>query len=240
MNQNQLQQTIDLPDGFVFLNDLQPTGIPDIYASLRYATVENFTGKPVPGYDGQRVILTKPAAEALWRAQHEFVKQGYSLVVYDAYRPQSSVNSFIEWAMGTDQTQRSKYYPFIQKERVFELGYLAKRSEHTRGSAIDLSIIKLTSTLKHPVLVTERQLLDGTTILFLDDGSVDMGCSFDFFGEPSHHTFTALPTQILENRLLLRQTMEFCGFEAYEKEWWHYKFAREPFPDTYFDFPISA
>lgn len=229
-----------LADGFVFLSALQPAGTPAIVQHLRYATPENFTGRIVPGYHSHRVILTRPAAQALWEAQKVFVSKGFAIIVYDAYRPQSSVNSFIRWSEDDDHSQKAKYYPFVDKTCVFDLGYLAKRSEHTRGSAVDMSIIPLGTSLKTPVTIEPRTLSDGQKILFLDDGSVDMGCSFDFFGDVSHHPFRALSPEALANRQFLRQTMEACGFEAYEQEWWHYKFIHELYPETYFDFEIPA
>lgn len=169
--------------GFVYLSEIDPT----ILISPRYYTSENFVGCRVDGYKKPVIIMTKQAAEALKQVQQEVVSEGYCLVVYDAYRPQKAVDHFIRWSREiSDQAKKSHYYPRVDKAKVFELGYVAERSGHSRGSTVDLSLIKIEDVL-HPIQVKNRTLRDGFIIDFLDDGTVDMGSSFDLFDTASHH-----------------------------------------------------
>src|SRR5260221_6012467 len=157
--------------GFVYLHEVDPT----ILVSLRYYGNNNFVGKPVDGYKKSVVILTKQAAEALKKVQEKVKKDGYSLVVYDAYRPQQAVDHFMRWSGDTkDHAQELQYYPRVAKDRVFELGYVAEKSGHSRGSTVDLTIIK-DGELLHEINEKDRILCDGCKIKFLDDGTVDMG-----------------------------------------------------------------
>jgi D-alanyl-D-alanine dipeptidase len=225
--------------GFVYLHEIDPT----ILISLRYNSNENFVGKPVDGYKKSVVIITKQAAYALKKVQQEVKKDGYCLVVYDAYRPQQAVNHFIRWSSNTaDKSKENQYYPRVDKDQVFDLGYIAKRSGHSRGSTIDLTIIKDGEAL-HEIQEQERELCDGCTIKFLDDGTVDMGSSFDLFDEASHTHNKFIEGQFQERRDYLKAKMEEHGFKNYEKEWWHFNLRNEPFPadrdDSYFDFPIE-
>ncbi|MCC8372318.1 MAG: M15 family metallopeptidase [Rickettsia endosymbiont of Pseudomimeciton antennatum] len=183
-----------------------------------------------------RVILTKPAAEALSAVQKELLANGYSLVIYDAYRPQRAVNYFIKWSQDlNDQTTKADYYPYANKEDLFKLGDIAKKSGHTRGSTVDLTIIKSSNVL-HDITITKRKLTDGRSISFLDDGTVDMGSSFDLFDKASYHDSKLISPEHLEKRNYLRAIMKKHGFNEYNKEWWHYTLNNEPFPNTYFDF----
>jgi len=224
-----------LPKGFVYLKDIDPT----IIENLRYYSNENFMGRKIDGYKSGKVILTKQAAEAISNVQKVLLKDGYSLVIYDAYRPQRAVDSFVQWGADIDdQGEKEKYYPAINKADVFELGYVAVKSSHTRGSTVDLTIIKTNDSLK-AIEIKKRQLKDESWIPFLDDGTVDMGSSFDLFGEASHHDSNLIGSQFLIMRNYLRETMKKYGFNEYKEEWWHYTLKDEPFPDTYFDFEIN-
>ncbi|MDR0296856.1 MAG: M15 family metallopeptidase [Rickettsia sp.] len=224
-----------LPENFVYLKDINPT----IIENLRYYSSKNFCGKVIDGYKANRVILTKPAAEALSEVQKELLANGYSLVIYDAYRPQRTVNYFIEWAKDlSDQTTKSDYYPNVNKDDLFILGYIAKKSDHTRGSTVDLTIIKSSDVL-HDITITKRKLTDGRSISFLDDGTVEMGSSFDLFDVASHHDSNVITPEYLAQRGYLRAIMKKHGFNEYNKEWWHYTLNNEPFPNTYFDFEIE-
>jgi len=201
-----------LPEGFVYLEEVDPTIVQD----LRYYTNENFIGRKLVGYKSNKVILTKQAAEALSKAQKAFLEDGYSLVVYDGYRPQQTVDFFIKWAADvTDQAEKEKYYPAINKADVFKLGYVAEKSGHSRGSTADLTIIKRGNSLKVPE-VQKRQLTDG-----------------------SHHDSKLITPETLTMRNYLRNMMKKHGFHEYKEEWWHYTLKDEPFPNTYFNFEVK-
>ncbi len=225
--------------GFVYLHEVDPT----IITSLRYYSSENFVGAPVDGYHKNVVIMTKQAAEALKRVQDAVRKDGYSLVVYDAYRPQQAVNHFMRWSEEIqDQAKKSEYYPRINKADVFDLGYVARRSGHSRGSTVDLTIIKLDQKL-HAITKKKRQLLDGYTIELLDDGTVDMGSSFDLFDLVSHGNNDLISADYKALRDYLKNVMVAHGFKPIPDEWWHFTLKNEPFPahlDTsYFNFPVE-
>jgi len=229
------EKQISLPDGFVYLHTIDPS----IEVSLRYLGNDNFVGCPIEGYSAPVVILTKDAAQALKKAQACFLKDGYSLIVYDAYRPQTAVNHFKRWSEAfQDQKMKDWFYPRLDKSKAFELGYISHRSGHTRGSTLDISLIPLDKAL-HPIIPTPRKLRDGFEILFLDDGTIDMGSSFDLFDQASHYENELIADEHKKWRLYLKETMESCGFKSYVKEWWHFTLKDEPFSDTYFDFPIA-
>lgn len=223
-----------LPEGFVFLSDVDPT----IIENVRYATDENFLGRVVPGYNTKRIVVTKAAANALKAAHEDLKKQGYTLVVYDAYRPQRSVDAFVKWAEDmNDLAVKSKYYPTIDKKDLFKLDYIAAKSSHTRGSTFDLTIIKTGHALKN-INQSQRTLISGETIPFLDDNTIDMGSSFDLFHPASHHDSPLVDKKYTQMRNVLRDMMKKHGFKEYKEEWWHYTLMNEPYPDTYFDFVI--
>jgi len=227
-----------LPPGFVYVHDI----IPDIQVHLRYATEENFVGCIINGYFSNVSIMTKAAALALKRAQELAKENDYELVIYDSYRPQKSVNHFVKWSEDPNDLQIKKehYYPRVNKEDSFNLGYIAKKSGHTRGSTIDLTIIPNGKRLLNPLVPIKRILNDNSTILFLDDGTVDMGSSFDLFDEASYTNSTLVNENHQQMRMMFKNLMEQAGFVNYEKEWWHYTLKNEPFPDTYFDFDVKS
>lgn len=199
-------------ENYVHLKDV----IPNIKYEIRYAGKNNFLGRPVKGYDAPEALLTKQAAHSLKKVQDELNAKGMGLKVFDAYRPQQAVNDFIAWAkVLSDTLKKREYYPDVPKSELFKRGYIASRSGHSRGSTIDLTIV----TLK-------------------DGKELDMGGPYDFFGELSHHNYAGISKQQKENRKLLRAVMEKHGFRAYDVEWWHYTLNKEPFPETYFDFPV--
>jgi D-alanyl-D-alanine dipeptidase len=227
-----------LPSGFVYLHDI----IPDIQVSLRYASEENFVGCIVNGYFSNVSIVTKAAALGLKQAQELAKENGYELVIYDSYRPQKSVDHFIKWSEDPNDLQIKKdhYYPRTNKEETFNLGYIAKKSGHTRGSTIDLTIIPIGKRVLNPLKPIKRNLNDNSTILFLDDGTVDMGSSFDLCDEASYTNSTLINEDHQQMRMMLKSIMEKAGFINYPKEWWHYTLKNEPFPDTYFDFDVKS
>lgn len=223
-----------LPKDFVYLRIIDPT----IVQSVRYASEFNFVGTPINWYHSAEIILTKQAAEGLKTVQEVLKAYNYCLVVYDGYRPQTAVDHFISWSQDDDISQKELYYPTIEKPDLFK-GYIAKKSGHTRGSTVDLTIIELGKSL-HPIEEKDITLANGERIKFLDDGSVDMGSSFDILHPVSHHDTDLIPQECLDKRNFLRKIMEEHGFKAYSKEWWHYTLIDEPYPETYFDFPITA
>lgn len=225
--------------GFVYLHEIDPS----IKVSVRYHSAENFVGAIVDGYKRDVVILTKPAAEALKKVQAEVRKDGYELVVYDGFRPDKGVKDFMKWAKRVnDQTKKAYYYPRVDKARVFELGYVAERSGHSRGSTVDLTLIKAGKAVQ-AIKPSQRKLLDNFEITYLDDGTVDMGSSFDLFDKASHYDNDVIAAEFKERRTYLKNMMEKHGFKNYAEEWWHFTLKNEPFSadkdDSYFDFPVE-
>lgn len=204
-----------LPSNFVYLKDVAPS----IQQDIRYFTDTNFIGRPLPGYDSPVCILTKPAAFALLKIQEELNKEGLALKVFDGYRPQMTVNEFIRWSKDVqDQKMKASYFPNVNKADFFKLGYVGEKSGHTRGSTVDLTIIDLK---------TNKEL--------------DMGTHFDYMDELSHPFNRSVTSKQYQNRQLLNQVMTKYGFGSltpHDTEWWHFTLKNEPFPDTYFNFPV--
>jgi len=202
-----------LPEGFVYLDDV----IPGIRLEMRYYSDNNFTGRRVDGYLKPRCIISKPAALALKKVQDDLLPFGLELKIFDAYRPQAAVDNFIRWAADIGDTKMKKeYYPDVDKTNLFRDGYIASRAGHTRGSTVDLTIVQSGSGKE-----------------------LDMGGTFDFFGPVSWPDSSLVPAVKRANRLLLRTLMIKYGFNPYEKEWWHFTLANEPYPNTYFNFPVE-
>lgn len=198
------------PDTLVRLSD----AVPEVAVEARYFGSDNFIGHPVDGYEAAEAMLTPEAAEALARAAGHAADRGFGILVYDAYRPQRAVDHFVRWGRNlADTTMKAEYYPDVPKAELFERGYIAERSGHSRGSTIDLTLTR-------------------------GGEPVDMGTPFDFFDELSHTENPRVPHDAMENRLVLREIMTEAGFRNYPKEWWHYTLADEPYPDTYFDVPV--
>ncbi|MDO4739384.1 MAG: M15 family metallopeptidase [Eubacteriales bacterium] len=200
--------------GFVMITDV----IPDAVLEIRYYSTFNFVGERIRSYEAPAAFLTKEAAAALKEVSDDLLAQGYRIKIYDAYRPQSAVDHFKEWAEDVEDTRMQAYfYPGLEKSSLFEQGYIAARSGHSRGSTVDLTLLDMK---------TGRD--------------VDMGGPFDFFGELSHPGCReGLTQEQFENRMLLREAMLRRGFRPLESEWWHFTLENEPYPDTYFDFPIA-
>lgn len=200
------------PDSFVELTGL----IPDLVVEQRYFGSNNFTGRPVTGYEANLVYLTRPAAAALVAVEHELAGLGLGLKVFDGYRPQRAVDDFVAWAADPlDTAKRSSYYPTLDKSELIPQGYIAARSGHSRGSTIDLTLIRLD---------TREEL--------------DMGSPYDFFGPISWPTSELVTEDQRAKRFLLREVMLRHGFAPLAQEWWHFTLVDEPYPNTYFDFPI--
>lgn len=204
-----------LPSGFVDAAQ----EIADLVLELRYFTTHNFVGEKIDGYLAERCVMTREAAEALGRVQEELRPFGLGLKVFDAYRPQRAVDHFVRWAGDLeDVAMKAEFYPKVEKARLFEEGYIAERSGHTRGSTVDVTLVSLIEN------EANREL--------------DMGSAYDLFGPESWPSFTGLTAEQRSNRLLLRTLMTRQGFSPYEQEWWHFTLENEPYPETYFDFPI--
>ena len=218
--------------------------IPSIQESPRYFTEQNFMGRRMPGYECGNLIFSREAAAALAKVQEDLLQSGYSLVIYDSYRPQRTVDSFVQWSNDdSDVKMKELYYPTLvgSKKQLFDDGYIAAKSGHTRGSTVDLSIIEVGKKVQSTVTVSKRTLVNGTEISFLDDGTVDMGSSFDLFHPASHHDSPYITDPIyISRRQLLREAMMRHGFKDLAEEWWHYRLADEPFPTTYFDFVTTC
>lgn len=210
-----LAQTIDqekMPQGFVVLSDV----IPDVIQEIRYHSTYNFVGTRVDGYEEPVALITRQAAEALKAVNTELMALGYRIKVYDTYRPQRAVSHFVRWAkvIGDTLTKQS-FYPEVDKRLLFKLGFIASKSGHSRGSTIDLTLVHVQSGKE-----------------------VDMGGVFDYFGELSHPSYQKISKEQKSNRMLLRRVMMKHGFAPLETEWWHFTLKNEPYPNTYFDFPI--
>ncbi|MET7938306.1 M15 family metallopeptidase [Streptomyces sp. NPDC005322] len=225
------------PKEFVALSDVDPT----IRQEIRYFTPHNFTGHRVDGYRRPMCVLTRPAAEALHQAQRHLLRRGYTLKVYDCYRPQRAVNDFVEWAKDLDdQRMKDEFYPRVDKTRLFADGYIAEKSGHSRGSTLDLTIVKLPALPTRPYVPGEKLVpCYAPQAERFPDNSVDMGTGYDCFDTLSHTLDPRITGQQRANRLLLKSTMESLGFVNLAEEWWHYTYKPELFPDTYFDFPVS-
>ena len=203
-----------IPSGFVSLSDVCPS----MKIHMSYATVDNFTGEVVSGYKAKKAYLAKAPAEALCLVQSDAQKNGFSLKIYDSYRPVKAVGFFQSWAKKPETNPHIKelYYPGFTRLELFEQGYIAKRSSHSRGSAVDLTLIE-----------AETGRL------------VDMGSGFDYFNDLSNTDSPKVTDEQKKNRLLLKELMEGRGFKNFSQEWWHYSFKPEPYPDQYFDFDIE-
>lgn len=210
-----LKKTEEKPPNknFVYLKEL----IPKLRSDLRYYGSNNFVGKPIDGYKEPKILLTTEAANALKKVQDELERIGFGLLIYDAYRPQQATNHFVRWSKDmADTLMKNDFYPNINKKDLFKLGYIASKSGHSRGSTVDLTIVSLKT--KH---------------------ILNMGSPYDLFDEKSHTDYPNITKNQHALRLLLKRRMEKHGFKSYEKEWWHFTLKNEPFPNTYFDFPIE-
>ncbi|KUI30309.1 D-alanyl-D-alanine dipeptidase [Mycobacterium sp. IS-1496] len=225
------------PADFVSLGDVDPS----ILLDIRYVTPHNFTGAPVDGYRAPLCLLTRPAADALRRAQQEFTAQGYSLKVYDCYRPQRAVDQFVAWANDLpDQRMKAEFYPRVDKTRLFADGYIADNSGHSRGSTVDLTLVALPAREQLPFL-PGQPLVDCAAPVSqrFGDNTIDMGTGYDCFDTLAHTLDPRVQGEQLKNRLLLKEGLEEQGLVNYEKEWWHFTFKPQTYPDTYFDFPVD-
>ncbi|MBE5970513.1 MAG: peptidase M15 [Lachnospiraceae bacterium] len=210
-------------DGRTLSNDssdfvLLSEAVPDAILEIRYYSTYNFVGERIDGYEEPVALLTKEAAAALKEVSDELVAKGYRLKIYDAYRPQMAVDHFMRWALDANDTKmKSYFYPELEKDVLFPQGYIAEHSGHSRGSTVDLTLFDMT---------TEKE--------------VDMGGTFDYFGELSHPDYTNITEEQYNNRMILREAMMNHGFKPLAEEWWHFTLEDEPYPDTYFTFTVNS
>jgi len=224
-----------LPSGFSTLTRVDDT----IELDMRYVGSNNFVGRPINGYLAPACVLTTPAANALAQVQAEANLQGYSLKVYDCFRPQRAVDHFVAWAADPDDDKmKAAFYPDVPKDELFSRGYIAERSGHSRGSTVDLTLVRLGSLQPQAEPMADDDCRVSEPRRF-PDNSINMGTSYDCFDPLSHTDNPEVGADVLANRHLLRELMEAAGFANYDQEWWHYTLRDEPFPDQYFDFPIQ-
>ena len=202
------------PSGFVLLADF----VPGIVQEIRYYSTYNFIGDRIDGYEEPVALLTKEAARALKAAANEAIVQGYRLKIFDAYRPANAVRHFVLWGIeDLDLRMKPYFYPDLEKQELFKQGYIAKQSSHSRGSAVDLTLLDMRTGKE-----------------------VDMGSPFDLFSEVSHPDSQAVTKAQYENRMFLQKLMVRNGFQPIDCEWWHFSLKNEPYPDVYFEFPVSS
>lgn len=200
--------------GFILLSNY----VPEIVQEIRYYSTYNFVGDRIDGYEAPVALMTREAARALKAVASEMMVQGCRLKIFDAYRPETAVKHFIFWGIeDTDVRMKPFFYPDLEKTELFEKGYIARQSSHSRGSTVDLTLLDMKTGKE-----------------------VDMGSPFDFFGEISHPDCRTITDEQFENRMLLQNAMTRAGFLPSKCEWWHFTLEKEPYPDTYFNFPVTA
>ena len=212
--------------------------IPNMQFDIRYFSNHNFVGRRIHGYEEPACLLTEAAASALKKVEDKLLPMGLTLKAYDCYRPQSAVDDFVHWAADPNATKmKAEFYASVSKDRLFEDGYIAARSGHSRGSTIDLTIVPLGSAIPR---VDETHLIDCTAPAAqrAPDNSLDFGTGYDCFSTASHPLFQGISAQARANRLLLQSLMQGAGFEPLDTEWWHFTLKDEPYPNIYFDFPV--
>ncbi len=199
--------------GFVALGEY----IPGIVQEIRYYSTYNFVGERINGYEAPCALLTIEAARALQTVAGELNVQGYRLKIFDAYRPVRAVKHFVLWGIeDTDIRMKPYFYPELEKQQLFIEGYIASRSSHSRGSTVDLTLLDMAIGKE-----------------------VDMGSPFDYFGDASHPDYRGITDEQYDNRMILREAMLRNGFLPIDCEWWHFTLADEPYPNTYFEFPVT-
>ena len=203
----------DDSSGFVSVGE----AVPDAILEIRYYSTYNFVGERIDGYEQPIALITKEAAEALKAASDYLMGKGYRLKIYDAYRPHKAVAHFIRWAKDFDDDRMKKYfYPGLPKKKLFRKGYIAEHSGHSRGSTVDLTLFDMKAGKE-----------------------ADMGGTFDFFSEKSHPSCKDITKEQYANRMILRRAMIRHGFRPMSTEWWHFMLKDEPYPETYFTFPVN-
>ncbi len=208
-----MKKDVNDPSGFVLLADF----IPAIVQEIRYYTTYNFVGERIDGYEAPVALLSVEAARALRNVSNRANVMGYRLKIFDAYRPVCAVKHFVLWGIEElDQKTKPFFYPDLEKQELFKRGYIAAQSSHSRGSTVDLTLLDMSTGME-----------------------LDMGSPFDYFSEISHPDNKDITEQQYENRMILRNLMLQNGFLPIDCEWWHFTLKDEPYPDTYFEFPVT-
>jgi zinc D-Ala-D-Ala dipeptidase len=226
-----------LPHGFVFLRDVAPTIVQDI----RYAGAHNFVGRPIAGYTASECVLTHEAARALAAVQATLDRRGLSLLVWDCYRPGRAVDDVVRWTGNPDTRMKAEFYPHTEKRDLIALGYIASRSSHSHGSTVDVAIAP--GSLRAPPHRNPNESMVRCTAAKgerFEDGTIDFGTGYDCFDPRAHIDAREIAAAARANRATLRDVMVRFGFIPYDREWWHFRLADEPFPDRIFDFPIPV
>ena len=242
-----------IPDGFVRLREFAP----QIAQEVRYATAYNFVGAPIDGYEAPECILTTEAARALRQVAEDLARDGFGLKVYDCYRPQTAVDHFVRWARSDDEAMKTAFYPEEPKGSLFRRGYIARRSGHSRGSTVDLTLVRQpvadaivpASDYPDPAAGASLPRCDRPVSTSADPASgddgrlferdLDMGTAYDCLSPVAATASTAVSREARANRQRLKAAMERRGFRNYSKEWWHFTLRGEPHPQTFFDFPVN-
>lgn len=225
--EKKMAQDVSLEDNSQFVNITDV--IPDVILEIRYFGTYNFVGTRIDGYEAPTALLTRQAADSLKAVSDDLKRMGFRLKIYDAYRPQKAVDHFVRWAKDVNDTVMKRYfYPDLDKSMLFPQEYIIERSGHTRGSTLDLTLFDMDK-----------------------EKEADMGGTFDWFGKESHPDFCGNPdtfeyqpsdsltAEQFNNRMILRRAMMRHGFKPLHTEWWHFTLENEPFPDTYFTFPVA-
>ena len=197
--------------GFVVISE----AVPDVILEIRYYSTYNFVGSRIDGYEEPVALMTKEAAKALKAVSDDVKAQGYRLKIYDAYRPARAVAHFCRWAKDADTSMKRAFYPNLDKANLSKQDYIASKSGHSRGSTVDLTLFDMKTGKE-----------------------VDMGGTFDMLDPSAHPDYKGITEQQYENRQILRQAMMRHGFKPLYSEWWHFTLRDEPYPNTYFDFPV--
>lgn len=211
VTKDEVAKKYNLPEGFVYVDDIIPT----VELDIRYYTEYNFVGEKIDGYIAPLAILTTEAANALKKASDRLAEDGYHIKIYDAYRPQKAVDHFVRWSQAEDATMKETFYPSMEKAVLFTDGYISKKSRHSRGSTVDLTIVNE------------------------NGGEIDMGGYFDMLDTISNYDTNQITEKQHENREYLRSIMDEAGYDSIRTEWWHFQLRDEPYKETYFDFDIE-
>jgi zinc D-Ala-D-Ala dipeptidase len=226
-----------LPKGFVYLRNIDPTIVQDI----RYAGSHNFVGRPIRGYLAAECILSVSAANALEAVQRRLAEKNLSLIVWDCYRPKRAVDDFLQWSKDPIHSEmKTEFYPRTDKKKLFALGYLAKRSAHSRGSTVDLGIVPTAFSFAPPDPSQSLKACTSPKGERFEDGTIDFGTGYDCLDVLANTSNALVGGIARRNRQTLKSYMEGAGFRPYAKEWWHFELIDEPFKRDGFDFEVSA
>jgi D-alanyl-D-alanine dipeptidase len=226
-----------LPRGLVYLRDIDPTIVQDI----RYAGSHNFVGRPIRGYLAAECILSVAAANALEAVQSRLAEKKLSLIVWDCYRPKRAVDDFLQWSKDPAHAEmKAEFYPRTDKEKLFALGYLARRSAHSRGSTVDLGIVPSGSSLAPPPNPQSLKACTSSKGERFEDGTIDFGTGYDCLDVLANTSNALVGAIARRNRQTLKSYMQAAGFRPYAREWWHFELIDEPFKRDEFDFEVKA